>query len=49
MTKIFFLLVLSVLSTPILAKEKLTGMLGAKLGDNVIQAIGKKNNFYKFS
>jgi len=43
MTKIFFLLVLSFLSTPILANEKLTGMLGANLGDNIIQTIGKEN------
>ncbi len=37
---IFFLCLLSFDS---IAKEKLTGMLGANLGDNVIQAIGKEN------
>ncbi len=37
---IFFLCLLSFDS---IAKEKLTGMLGANLGDNVIQAIGNEN------
>jgi hypothetical protein len=37
---IFFLYLLSFDS---IAKEKLTGMLGANLGDNIIQAIGKEN------
>lgn len=37
---IFFLCLLSFDS---IAKEKLIGMLGANLGDNVIQAIGKEN------
>jgi hypothetical protein len=37
---IFFLYLLSFDS---IAKEKLIGMLGANLGDNIIQAIGKEN------
>jgi len=37
---IFFLYLLSFDS---IAKEKFTGMLGANLGDNIIQAIGKEN------
>ena len=41
MKKIIFFLCL--LSFDSIAKEKLTGMLGANLGDNVIQAIGKEN------
>lgn len=41
MKKIIFFLYL--LSFDSIAKEKLTGMLGANLGDNVIQAIGNEN------
>ena len=41
MNKIFLFLFL--LNVDSIAKEKLTGMLGANLGDNVIQAIGKEN------
>jgi hypothetical protein len=37
---IFFLYLLSFDS---IAKEKLTGMLGANLGDNIVQAIGNEN------
>ncbi len=41
MNKIFLFLFL--LNVDSIAKEKLTGMLGANLGDNVIQTIGKEN------
>ena len=41
MKKIFLFLFL--LNVDSIAKEKLTGMLGANLGDNVIQTIGKEN------
>ena len=41
MNKIFLFLFL--LNVDSIAKEKLTGMLGANLGDNIIQAIGKEN------
>jgi hypothetical protein len=41
LNKIFLFLFL--LNVDSIAKEKLTGMLGANLGDNVIQAIGKEN------
>jgi len=41
LNKIFLFLFL--LNVDSIAKEKLTGMLGANLGDNVIQTIGKEN------
>ena len=41
MNKIFLFLFL--LNVDSIAKEKLTGMLGANLGDNIIQTIGKEN------
>lgn len=41
MKKVFLILIL--LNTPIFAKEKLRGQLGANLGDNVIEVIGNEN------
>ena len=41
MKKVFLILIL--LNTPIFAKEKLRGQLGANLGDNIVQAIGNEN------
>jgi len=41
LNKIFLFLFL--LNVDSIAKEKLTGMLGANLGDNIIQTIGKEN------
>jgi len=37
------ILILLILSSPIFAKEKLTGILGGKLGDNIIEVIGAEN------
>jgi hypothetical protein len=41
MKKIF--LILFLLNVDSLAKEKLTGILGGKLGDNIVEAIGSEN------
>ena len=41
MKKVFLILIL--LNTPIFAKEKLRGQLGANLGDNIVQSIGNEN------